>query len=283
MEDCFNTEQVAWLEADLEAAANNPDIDHIFVFTHIGPYSSKEGRTGNAHMRRLLGTFLNYGVTMIVSGHDHYYEHGLSSVGIPYIISGGGGAPLYDITSQSIDPHDVYFNESIHHYVLIEVVDTYVRVTAKTPDGRVLETFDLGVRPECIEDSECFDAPRPEGCEFGVASCVDYACSFDCPEPDPDPDPDDEPDVGAPDASPDADAAVTPDTSAPDAAPDPAADTTAEVGAGGDGAGQDATDESGCDCSATSSRSGLGLYWLAIAGAILAGARRRRTASLRTR
>ncbi|MCA9297672.1 MAG: metallophosphoesterase family protein, partial [Phycisphaerales bacterium] len=85
LDGCFTPEQQAWMEADLEAAAVDPDIDHLIVLMHIGPYSSKDGRSGSAHMRYLLPYFEELGVSLILTGHDHYYERGVSHNGIPYV------------------------------------------------------------------------------------------------------------------------------------------------------------------------------------------------------
>lgn len=197
MDDCFDPEQLAWLEDDLHQAHARADIDHIFVATHIGPYSSKEGRSGNAHMRALLQLFMNTGVTAIISGHDHYYEHGLTSVGIHYVISGGGGAPLYDISSASFDPHEVFYNESVHHHVVFEVMGEFVRVRAQTTEGRILEEFYIGPEPQCFEASDCI-VPST-ACEGAISLCIDYECTLDCP-PSRTPDPDLAPDAGQTDA-----------------------------------------------------------------------------------
>ncbi len=96
-DECFTRAQDAFIADELERAVADPAIRHIFVTTHMGPYSSKEGRTGSSQMRAWLPRFLQYGVDVVFSGHDHYYEHGVSGNGIDYVISGGGGAPLYDV------------------------------------------------------------------------------------------------------------------------------------------------------------------------------------------
>ena len=54
--DCFDEVQLEWLEGDLKAARERPEIHYVFVVTHVGPYSSKDGRSGSAQMRLLLPT-----------------------------------------------------------------------------------------------------------------------------------------------------------------------------------------------------------------------------------
>ena len=49
-------------------------------------------------MRALPSSASRSCVTAIFSGHDHYYERGFSESGIPYVITGGGGATLEKVT-----------------------------------------------------------------------------------------------------------------------------------------------------------------------------------------
>ena len=151
--ECFTTRQMEWLKNDLGAAYRDGRVENIFVFIHVPPYSSKDGRTGNPQMRELMGLFKQSGVTMIITGHDHYYERGLSNNGVPYVISGGGGAGLYSLSKPSFHPHKVLRNRSFHHYVVVEVDGRYVSVSAKDQQGATYDTFSFGKRPP----------PRPDG------------------------------------------------------------------------------------------------------------------------
>jgi len=59
--------------------------------------SAVESRQGaNAHMTALIPLFEQMHVTAALFGHDHNYQHYLKN-GIHYVVSGGGGAPLYDV------------------------------------------------------------------------------------------------------------------------------------------------------------------------------------------
>ena len=145
MDGCFDAKQEQWLLQDIRWSSKDPKIDHIFVLVHMGPYSSKPGRMGYAQMRDLMPAFKKNNVTMILSGHDHYYEHGLSSNGIPYVISGGGGAPLYSIGPPSpLFPHKVIYNKAGYHYLVIDVKGKYVHVQTKDVKGKKMEEFFFG-------------------------------------------------------------------------------------------------------------------------------------------
>jgi len=181
-ESCFNDEQMAWLTDDLAAAAGNTNIDHIFVFVHIGPYSSKEGRTGSKQMRDLLPMFLDHGVEMIISGHDHYYERGFSDNGIAYIITAGGGAPLYaTYVPPIIPPHSVIYNETVYHYTVIDIDWLCIAMTAYRLDGSVLDSFSYCSEPRvCVNpDTDC--GMLPPSCAGGRWVCeAGYCETRDC-------------------------------------------------------------------------------------------------------
>ncbi len=62
------------------------------------------GKEDNPHMTALMPLFEKYKVTAGLFGHDHNYQHYLRN-GIHYFISGGGGAPLYDVNTASRGHH----------------------------------------------------------------------------------------------------------------------------------------------------------------------------------
>jgi len=132
--------QRAWLEAELAASANKPRIKHIFVVVHYPPYSA--GHHGGdgvvlALRESLVPLFEQYGVDMVFSGHDHSYEHAEVN-DIIYIVSGGGGAPLYGVGT---DWWTVY-SESALHYLVIDVDGEHVSSVAYRLDGSAMDDFD---------------------------------------------------------------------------------------------------------------------------------------------
>src|SRR5581483_7491202 len=92
----FWNEQKAWLEEDLK---KNQNAAFRFVAAHHPPMSAVAKRQEfNAHVGELVPIFEQNHVTAALFGHDHNYQHYLKN-GIHYVISGGGGAPLYDVSS----------------------------------------------------------------------------------------------------------------------------------------------------------------------------------------
>ena len=92
--DAYWKEQTEWLEADLRKSQK---ATFRFVVAHHPPMSAVFNRQGNnAHMTALMAMFEQHHVTAGWFGHDHNYQHYLKN-GIHYVITGGGGAPLYDV------------------------------------------------------------------------------------------------------------------------------------------------------------------------------------------
>lgn len=92
------SEQMAWLEKQLEQAKNDSAVQHIVVSFHRPMFTfSKYGLLGDSVIRRdeLHQRFVNAGVSIVICGHAHCFEY-FEVDGIPYVIDGGGGALLVD-------------------------------------------------------------------------------------------------------------------------------------------------------------------------------------------
>ncbi len=181
-DNCFKAEQLAWLEADLAKTVADSTVEHVFIFVHEGPYSSKEGRTGSAAMRELLPLFAKSKVKLIFSGHDHYFEHGLSGNGLHYVISGGGGAPLYDLKTNLLNqlaPHQVQLNKEVHNYQIVTVAGPHITVVTRDVDElALLEEFEIGEPPPCVQATDCI--VEDEGSCEGFWECAAFQCVWVC-------------------------------------------------------------------------------------------------------
>jgi hypothetical protein len=120
---------------------------------HHPPYSiSLHG--GRAELRDAwTPLFERYQVAAVFSGHDHCYERAERN-GIRYVVSGGGGAPLYP---RSRNPSDIdvdavrYFERTVH-YVRVLVIGDFIEISAIRADGTHMETFSWGAAPEADLD-----------------------------------------------------------------------------------------------------------------------------------
>jgi hypothetical protein len=81
-------EQIKWLEREL-AASND---DWKIVFFHHPLYSSGDRHGSDVRLREVLEPlFLKHNVSLVLNGHDHFYERVKPQKGIAYFIVGSGG------------------------------------------------------------------------------------------------------------------------------------------------------------------------------------------------
>lgn len=88
--------QIAWLDAELEAATASADIAFAIPCFHRPTYTlSKHSLLSTAVRELLHQRFVAHGVPLVLMGHAHSYERFVVD-GIHYVVDGGGGAILYD-------------------------------------------------------------------------------------------------------------------------------------------------------------------------------------------
>lgn len=132
--EAFWKAQTAWLEEDLKKASES---DYRFIFAHHPPRTAVKRRQGdNAQMTALEPMFEKYHLTAGFFGHDHNYQHYTKS-GIHYFITGGGGAPLYDVDAP---PAGTVKVESTENFVVVKISGKSVQVEALRPNGTVIDT-----------------------------------------------------------------------------------------------------------------------------------------------
>jgi hypothetical protein len=163
-------ELLAWLESDLSKAdANRAKVPWIVTFHHHPMYSdttnsSREKESANMRAA-LLSIYDKHGVDLDLCGHDHFYERfkplaggAESAKGTTYVIDGAGGAPSYDIKSDTplaakTSKYDPVAGQGI--YGIATASGTSFKVTmrqmssatAGSPDGdTIVDEFELTKR-----------------------------------------------------------------------------------------------------------------------------------------
>lgn len=152
----FNASQLAFLTAALGAARIDPSIQHVFAFMHHAPYSSADNHGDTLSVRQAFGPLLEdpaNKVSIVFSGHDHAYER-IDAKGVTYVVTGGGGAPLYDRGSPTQGGTSLRF-ESTHHFVHLSIMGAHIEAKAIRRDGSTIETFSV--------DSDVPPPPAPPG------------------------------------------------------------------------------------------------------------------------
>jgi 3',5'-cyclic AMP phosphodiesterase CpdA len=81
-------EQFQWLEKELKASGS----DWKIAFFHHPLYSSGDRHGSDIRLREVLEPlFLRYNVSVVLTGHDHFYERVKPQKGIAYFVTGSGG------------------------------------------------------------------------------------------------------------------------------------------------------------------------------------------------
>jgi hypothetical protein len=153
-----------WLENALKVADSEPGLVWRIAVVHHSPWSSGP-HGGNAKLQdagvpQLLGA---HGVDLLLAGHDHIYERGDGGP-FKYVISGGGGAPLYALELPQTTTRKA---ESTFHFVDMTATGDVMHLVAHRLDGSILEScaFTKGHPWDC-------DAPpksvAPEGSRASV-------------------------------------------------------------------------------------------------------------------
>jgi acid phosphatase type 7 len=135
------TDQTAWLERELIAARQDPGVRHIFVVMHHPPFSISLHGGAKDLRERWAPLFEKYGVSAVLSGHDHVYSRAEHN-GVRYFVSGGGGAALYPKHPRPhpLDAAAVQKFERAFHFLRVAVTGRHVEVTAIRLDGTTIET-----------------------------------------------------------------------------------------------------------------------------------------------
>jgi predicted MPP superfamily phosphohydrolase len=81
-------DQVVWFEQELK----DSNSDWKIPYFHHPPYSSGERHGSDPQVRKALEPlFLKYNVSVVLTGHDHFYERTKPQQGIVYFVVGSGG------------------------------------------------------------------------------------------------------------------------------------------------------------------------------------------------
>ncbi len=129
--------QLSWLEEELKKSGSEWKI----CFFHHPPYSSGKQHGSDKELRKVVEPlFLKYGVSVVFTGHEHFYERIKPQQGISYFVTGAGG---------KLRPGDVRpsnFTEKAfdqdQHFMLIEVIEDQLHFQVIARTGK---TIDSGV------------------------------------------------------------------------------------------------------------------------------------------
>jgi acid phosphatase type 7 len=142
------TAQVAWLEADLQAARADPEVDWIVCMMHHAPYSASNHGSDSRLQAHFSPLWEKYKVDLVFSGHDHNYErsHPIAAgkvvgagEGPVYVVAGAFFAPPYGNGKKWWTATSVHGNKG--NWVIVDVEGDALTLTAMSGDGA--ETLDV--------------------------------------------------------------------------------------------------------------------------------------------
>ena len=128
------SDQYNFLENTLKSSKKN----WKFVVFHKSAYVGGGDGIYPPMQKVAKDMFRKYNVTMAISGHSHFYQHNVVD-DINHLTIGGAGAPLYDYKTESYTVKSV----KAHHYGILEVSPSKVKMTIYGLDDKVLDEIDL--------------------------------------------------------------------------------------------------------------------------------------------
>ena len=134
----MDKKQLEWLESELAKDSS----DWKIAFFHHPPYSSGGAHGSDKQLREVVEPmFVKYGVNVVLSGHEHFYERIKPQKGIYYFISGAGGKLREGDVNERSPLTDKFFDSDMS-FMLVEIVkgDMHFQVISRTG-----ETVDSGV------------------------------------------------------------------------------------------------------------------------------------------
>ena len=132
-----------WLEEELKLI---PDDHLLIIASHAFFFSS--GRLLDSRVwydpKSMIDTFhrlfVDYGVDLVLSGHNHQFEH-LHKDGIDYLVTGtlGGSLPKQELT---LSPTSVFLETGVFGFTELFLTADTCRVTFRDAEGREIYAFD---------------------------------------------------------------------------------------------------------------------------------------------
>lgn len=134
----MDPEQVAWVEKELQDSKEDWKIPYF----HHPPYSSGDRHGSDQRLREVLEPlFIKYNVSVVLTGHDHFYERVKPQNGIVYFVVGSGG----QLRKGNIDTRSgitAKGNDTDQSFLVAEINGDEMAFNAVSRLGQV---FDTGV------------------------------------------------------------------------------------------------------------------------------------------
>ena len=134
-----NARQTAWLEDQL---ASSTATWKIALFHHP-PYTCGLHAGNLAVMRSWVPLLEQYGVQLVLSGHDHNYQRFRARRGVTYVVAGAGGAGLYRLRRCPTSYPRRARARAVHGFLAITIGEEQLDGYAVDLSGAVRDRFRL--------------------------------------------------------------------------------------------------------------------------------------------
>lgn len=129
-------EQQAWLEKTLSSSRE----DWKIVFQHHPLYSSGKTHGSDERLRAAMEPLLiKYGVSLVLTGHDHLYERSKPQHGITHFVAGSGGK-LRRGDYRPNQPFSARLVDTTNVFVVMELKGDRLVFNAIAADGAVVDS-----------------------------------------------------------------------------------------------------------------------------------------------
>jgi 3',5'-cyclic AMP phosphodiesterase CpdA len=130
-----DADQAAWLDAHL----GEPGPAMRAVVFHQPAWSCSRHDSSREVDRLWVPVLERHRVPLVLNGHDHNYQRFVSRGGVTYVVTGGGGQPLYPVDACVAGAPRRVVARVRHHFTAVEVHGGTLAVTAVADDGAVID------------------------------------------------------------------------------------------------------------------------------------------------
>jgi len=132
----LDRDQIAWIEKELSGSNDDWKIPYF----HHPPYSSGGRHGSDAGIREVLEPlFIKYNVSVVMTGHDHFYERVKPQQGIVYFVVGSGGQLRRgDLDDRS--PLTAKGNDTDLAFLAVEIDGDEMHFNAISRTGQVIDS-----------------------------------------------------------------------------------------------------------------------------------------------
>ena len=135
----LDPEQIAWFEKELK----DSNSDWKIPYFHHPPYSSGDRHGSDTRLREVLEPlFLKYNVSVVFTGHDHFYERTKPQKGIVYFVAGSGG----QLRKGNIDKGSgltAAGNDQDQAFMVVEINGDQMWFNAVSRAGQVIDSGEI--------------------------------------------------------------------------------------------------------------------------------------------